>query len=117
MNVEEVYYFCIPIEIRKFYRDVFEIVEIKGRVGEEKDIKFDVYTRDHNPPHVHAKYGKYEISISLLNYEVIAGNIPGKNQNIAVKWVKENKDMLLNYWNNKTIVSSAKMTKTLLDSK
>lgn len=114
---EEMMYICIPIEIRNFFRDVFEVYEIRERVGEEKGVKFEVYTRDHNPPHVHAKYDKYEISISLLDYEVIAGNLPGKNQNMAVKWVKENKDMLLNHWSNKTIVSSARMTKTFLDSK
>ena len=117
MKVEEMYYFGIPIEIRNFYRDVIEVYEIRERLGEEKGIKFYVYTSDHNPPHVHAIYDKYEISISLLDFKVLAGNIPNKNKNIAIKWVKENKDKLLNYWNNKTMVSSTQLTKSMLDSK
>ena len=117
MKAEEINYFEIPIEIRKFYRDVFEVYEIRERLGEEKGIKFYVYTNDHNPPHVHAIYGKYEISISLIDFKVLVGNIPNKNKNIAVQWVKNNKDKLLNYWNDKTIVSSARLTKSMLDFK
>lgn len=36
MKVEEMHYFGIPIEIRNFYRDVFEVYEIRERLGEEK---------------------------------------------------------------------------------
>lgn len=117
MVVEDVGFFEIPNEIKKFYNSVFELYEIRGRVGEIKGIKFDVYTRDHNPPHVHAKYDKYEISISLIDFKVLVGNIPEKNKNIAIKWVKKNKDMLLNEWNNKTITSTLPLTKSMLDSK
>ena len=34
MKAEEINYFEIPIEIRKFYRDVFEVYEIRERLGE-----------------------------------------------------------------------------------
>lgn len=117
MVVEDVGFFEIPNEIKEFYNSVFELYEIRERVGEIKGIKFDVYTSDHNPPHVHAKYDKYEISISLIDFKVLVGNIPEKNKNIAIKWVKKNKDMLLKKWNNKTITSTLPLTKSMLDSK
>lgn len=117
MKVEEMNYFEIPIEIRNFYRDIFEVYEIRERVGEEKGIKFYVYTNDHNPPHVHAIYGKYNISISLIDFKVIVGNIPNKNKKAAIKWVKDNKDKLLGCWNDKKIVSSTRLTKSTLDFK
>ena len=41
----------------------------------------------------------------------------GKIFPFVVKWVKENKGKLLNYWNDKTIVSSTRITKSMLDSK
>ena len=117
MVVEDVRFFEIPNEIKEFYNNVFELYEIRERVGEIKGIKFDVYTRDHNPPHVHAKYDKYEISISLIDFKVLVGNIPEKNKNIAIKWVKKNQDRLLNKWNDKTITSTLPLTKSMLYSK
>ena len=117
MVVNDVSFFEIPDEIKEFYKSVFELYEIRERVGEYKGIKFEVYTRDHNPPHVHAKYDKYEISISLIDFKVLVGNIPEKNKNIAIKWVKKNKDILVSKWNNKTITSTLPLTKSMLDSK
>lgn len=117
MVVNDVRFFEIPDEIKEFYKSVFELYEIRERVGEYKGIKFEVYTKDHNPPHVHAKYDKYEISISLIDFKVLVGNIPEKNKNIAIKWVKKNKDILVSKWNNKTITSTLPLTKSMLDSK
>lgn len=117
MVVNDVRFFEIPDEIKEFYKSVFELYEIRERVSEYKGIKFEVYTRDHNPPHVHAKYDKYEISISLIDFKVLVGNIPEKNKNIAIKWVKKNKDILVSKWNNKTITSTLPLTKSMLDSK
>ncbi len=110
-------FYTIPKEIMDFLKNVFEIYEIRTKVGETKQIKFIVHTNDHNPPHIHAKYDKYEISISLIDFSVIAGNIPQKNKNIAIKWVKANKNYLLDYWKNKTLVSTAILTKSKLDFK
>ncbi len=117
MVVEEVRFLEIPREIKQFYNSVFELYEIRERVGNCKGIEFIVHTRDHNPPHVHAKYDKYEISVSLIDFSILAGNIPKKNKNLAVKWIKDNKDYILEYWNNKTLTSTLPLTKSLLDSK
>ena len=114
---DNIIYFAIPMEIRQFFTDVFEIQEIRGIVGEYKQIKFFIHTNDHNPPHVHAKYDNYEISISLVDYSIIVGNLPKKNTNIAIKWIKKNKDKLLNYWNEKTLVSTLPMHKSALNTK
>lgn len=118
MVEKEVENFDIPKEIDEFLKDVFELYEIRVRVGEFKNIKFIVHTRDHNPPHVHAIYdNKCEISISLINFKVLTGNIPEKNQNIAIKWVKKNQENLLNKWDNLVITSTLPLTKSRLDSK
>ena len=97
----DVNFFGIPNTIMKFYNEVFELYEIRERIGELKGIQFIVHTNEtnHNIPHVHAKFDKYEISISLNDFSILAGNIPNKNKNIAVKWVKENKDYILKYLN------------------
>ena len=104
----------IPKEILSFFKDVFEIYEIRVKVRETKQIKFSVHTNDHNPQHIHAKYDKYEISISLLDFSVLAGNIPLKNKNIAIKWVKNNQKYLVDCWENKTLVSNLPLTNSKL---
>lgn len=110
-------FYIIPKEIMSFFKDVFEIYEIRVRVGKTKQIEFIVHTNDHNPPHIHAKYDKYEISISLLDFSVLAGNIPLKNKNIAIKWVKNNQKYLVDCWENKTLVSNLPLTNSKLDFK
>ncbi len=115
----DVNFFGIPNTIMNFYNEVFELYEIRERIGELKGIQFIVHTNEtnHNIPHVHAKFDKYEISISLNDFSILAGNIPNKNKNIAVKWVKENKDYILKYWNEKTLTQKLPLFKSRLDSK
>ena len=69
---------AIPKEIAEFLEDVFQIVEIRERVGTIRGIKFEVRTREqnHNKPHVHAEYDKYSISIGIEDGEILAGNLP-----------------------------------------
>lgn len=117
MEVKEVKVFEIPKEIDIFFKSVFELLEIRGVVGGHKGIKFVVHTNDHNPPHVHAKYDNYEISISLIDFSVLAGNIPKKNKNIAIRWVKEHREYLLEYWSEKTLISTLPLTRSTIDSK
>ena len=117
MKEKESEFYIIPKEIMSFFKDVFEIYEIRARVGKKRQIEFIVHTNDHNPPHIHAKYDKYEITISLLDFSVLAGNIPLKNKNIAIKWVKNNQKYLLDCWENKTLVSNLPLTNSKLDFK
>ena len=102
-----------PGEIARFLDEVFEIIEIRGRVGQTKGISFYVRTNEqsHALPHVHAEYGEYEVSIEIATGKVFAGNLPTKNRRIAVEWVLENRDKLLDDW--RTIAISAKTTLTV----
>ena len=55
--------------------------------------------------------------MQYIDYSVIAGNLPKKNQNIAVRWVKDNIDYISEHWNNKSLTSMLPLTKSKLDSK
>ncbi len=35
-----------------------------------------MYWKDHNPPHLHATYGEFEILINLVDFSIYAGSIP-----------------------------------------
>lgn len=103
-----------PTEIIAFLDSVFEIYEIRGRVGTVNGIKFVVRSKEncHTVPHVHAEYGEYQISIDIVTGEVRSGNLPKKNQRIATDWVKAHRQQLLNDWNNMTLSAISSLTKS-----
>jgi len=106
-----------PKEIVDFIQAVFELCEIRGRVGEAQGIRFSVRTNEGNHviPHIHAAYGEHEISIAIETQEILAGNLPKKRHAFAQQWVREHKDMLMNDWKNIAISATSTMTKSRLD--
>ena len=105
-----------PSEIISFMESLFLIMEIRERVGTVRGIKFEVRPREknHNLPHVHAKYDKYEISIAIETGEVLAGNVPPSQQKIAIRWVRDNKEYLLGKWSDIAITATSITTKSRL---
>ncbi len=101
-----------PVEIVKFIEDVFELVEIRGRVGNKKGIVFYIRSNEtnHSIPHLHAQYGEYNISIAINTCEVLAGNLPSKQISIAKEWVFRHKEDLLTKWNELSINAISSMT-------
>ena len=84
-----------------FFYPVFELYEGRGQVGRCKQIIFEIRTKEqgHNTPHIHAHYENENISISLVDFTILAGNIPSKQKNLAVRWVEEHIDFLRSKWN------------------
>ena len=54
--------------------------------------------KDHNPPHIHAKYGEYTASISIVTGEIIDGEIPLRALQLVREWLNENRDKLMKVW-------------------
>lgn len=53
--------------------------------------------RDHNPPHIHARYGDYEITVDI-NQGIIEGKFPKRALNLVLEWVELHKKELLEDW-------------------
>lgn len=111
------YVFHFPPEVTEFLRDSFELMEIRGRVGCKNGISFSVRSNEGNHviPHVHATFGEYEISIAIETGAILAGNLPKKNQKIAVSWVENNRDKLLTNWHSLALSASSTLLKSRLD--
>lgn len=62
-------------------------------------IKIDIYSREHPPPHFHAKYAEYEELIEIKTLKTYAGRIPGIKRKKAIEWAADNKDYLLKVFN------------------
>jgi hypothetical protein len=58
-------------------------------------IKIYVYYDEHLPPHIHAKYGEYEVLIDIRELTVYVGEFPSKPLKKVIALVKKNQDELL----------------------
>lgn len=108
--------FNITSDIFEFIYDIFELYEIRGRVGNSDGIVFEVRTKEanHTIPHIHAQYGEYQISIAIMDGTILSGNLPIKKQRKAMEWVMLNKDRLLGEWANIHINKVIPMVKSNL---
>jgi hypothetical protein len=56
-----------------------------------------MYYRDHAPPHFHAEYGDYEITVEIES-GVITGKFPRRALSAVIEWYIEHKGELLENW-------------------
>ena len=56
-----------------------------------------MYWDDHSPPHFHAKYGEYEITVDIHTC-VVAGKFPKRALRHVLEWYELHKDELLEDW-------------------
>ena len=54
--------------------------------------------KEHNPPHVHARYGDSEASFNIKTGERIDGSFPPKQEKIVFKYIKDHSEELLEVW-------------------
>jgi len=52
---------------------------------------------DHTPPHFHAKYGEYEITVNILT-GVVEGTFPRRALRHVIEWYELHIDELLEDW-------------------
>ena len=43
--------------------------------------------KEHNPPHIHARYGSKAATISISNGEVLSGDLPPSAKSLVKEWV------------------------------
>jgi hypothetical protein len=60
-------------------------------------IIFMVYN-DHLPPHFHAKYGEYKITVGIET-GIVEGKFPRRALNAVLEWYQLYKDTLAENWN------------------
>ncbi len=53
--------------------------------------------REHNPPHIHAKYGEFAITVEI-NSLIVEGRFPKRALSHVIEWVELHKDELLAEW-------------------
>ena len=61
-------------------------------------IVISMYYNEHNPPHFHAKYGNFKISVEIES-GIISGKFPKRALRAVLDWYDLHKDELLQDWN------------------
>lgn len=56
-----------------------------------------MFYRDHSPPHFHAIYGEYEITVEIES-GIINGRFPKRALKLVFEWSEFHKDELLDNW-------------------
>jgi hypothetical protein len=56
-----------------------------------------MFYRDHSPPHFHAKYGDYEITVGIEN-GIISGQFPKRALAHVLEWLDIHRSELLEDW-------------------
>jgi hypothetical protein len=54
---------------------------------------------DHSPPHFHAKYGEFQITVEIES-GIVEGNFPSRAISHVVEWYHVHKQELLENWNS-----------------
>ncbi len=62
-------------------------------------IVISMFHNDHNPPHFHAEYGEYIVSININNLTVLSGYLPPRAMGLIMEWASKHKRELLKNWN------------------
>jgi hypothetical protein len=56
-----------------------------------------MYINEHNPPHFHAIYGEYEITLDIMT-GVVSGKFPRRALKLVLDWYLLHKDELVENW-------------------
>ena len=57
-----------------------------------------MFYRDHNPPHFHAVYSKFEAIIDIEKNELISGYLPPRVLGLVTEWTALNQKELMENW-------------------
>ncbi|HSU14968.1 DUF4160 domain-containing protein [Longimicrobium sp.] len=56
-----------------------------------------IFYRDHEPPHFHATYGGYEVTVGIVD-GVVEGRFPRRALGHVLEWLSLHRDELLANW-------------------
>lgn len=61
-------------------------------------VKIQLFFKDHAPPHFHTDFAEYKAIVKIEDCEIMEGQLPKNKRNEVLKWAKENKNVLMEIW-------------------
>jgi phosphomannomutase len=68
------------------------------RIAEFYGIAIYMYYQDHEPPHVHAKYGGHGVVLAVRSLRVLKGRLPPRALALVRRWARMNRRELEANW-------------------
>ncbi|TDJ24593.1 MAG: DUF4160 domain-containing protein [Gammaproteobacteria bacterium] len=57
-----------------------------------------IYYNDHAPPHFHARYGDYEIRVSIADGAIMSGTFPKRAEQMVLEWLDLHRVEIMEDW-------------------
>ena len=54
--------------------------------------------KEHNPPHIHAYYQDFKVSVSIQDGKIIEGKIPDRQMRLIQAWIEIHQEELFANW-------------------
>ena len=61
-------------------------------------IRLHYEEKEHNPPHIHARYGNEAASFEIENGELISGSLPPNARSLVKKWILLHSQEIMEIW-------------------
>ena len=61
-----------------------------------------MYPEDYEPPHFHVRYEHHRAQISIPDFAVISGSLPGRVTSLVTEWAAEHTEDLVEEWRRAT---------------
>jgi hypothetical protein len=61
-------------------------------------IAIEMFFKDHNPPHIHARYGGARALIRLSDGQIMSGQLPPNARRMVESWVLSRREELERNW-------------------
>ena len=55
--------------------------------------------KEHNPPHIHARYGEFQASFYISNGEIMNGAFPARACDMVKEFILQHQNELMAMWN------------------
>ena len=58
-----------------------------------------IFYNEHQPPHLHAIYGEYEVLITIEGLSILSGELPPRALGLVIEWASLHQEDLKKAWN------------------
>lgn len=75
------------------------LYQIFQLVAQVNGLRFEIFSREHAPPHFHVRGADVDAEFSIINGELLKGNIDNRKRSLVKWWHERSRDKLIQSWN------------------
>jgi hypothetical protein len=75
------------------------LYQIVQRVAQENGLRFEIFRREHAPPHFHVRGADVDATFAILTCQLLSGTVDSRRKSIVEWWHKRSLNKLIQFWN------------------